>query len=98
MCDEDTLKDNEQYLGKAHKLSRRQFNVLTTGAALAALLPRSANAMAITQNDVTITTADGEADCLFVHPSSGKHPGVIIGNISPKSRGSIIGNMTPRAC
>ena len=78
MCDEDTVKDNEQYLGKSQKLSRRQFNVLSTGTALAALFPRSASAMATTKSDVTITTTDGEADCLFVHPASGKHPGVII--------------------
>jgi carboxymethylenebutenolidase len=78
MCDEDTVKDNEKYLGKAQKLSRRQFTVLTTGAALAALLPRSASAMTTTQSDVTITTPDGEADCFFVHPASGKYPGVII--------------------
>ncbi len=78
MCDEDTVKDSEQYLSTAQKLSRRQFNVLSTGAALAALLPRSASAMTTTQSDVTITTADGEADCFFVHPASGKHPGVII--------------------
>ena len=78
MCDEDTVKDNEQYLGKSQKLSRRQFNVLSTGTALAALFPRSASAMATTKSDVTITTADGEADCFFVHPASGKHPGVII--------------------
>jgi carboxymethylenebutenolidase len=78
MCDEDTVKDNEKYLGTAQKLSRRQFSVLTTGAALAALLPRSASAMTTKQSDVSITTADGEADCFFVHPASGKHPGVII--------------------
>lgn len=78
MCDDDTNRDNEQYLRKAQTLSRRQFNVLSTGAALAALLPRSASAMATTKSDVTITTADGEADCFFVHPASGKHPGVII--------------------
>lgn len=78
MCDEDTVKDNEQHLGKTNSLSRRQFNVLSTGTALAALFPRSASAMTTTQSDVTITTADGEADCFFVHPTSGKHPGIII--------------------
>jgi carboxymethylenebutenolidase len=78
MCNEDTVKDNEQYLGKSTRLSRRQFNVLSTGTALAAIFPRSANAMTTTQSNVTIATADGEADCFFVHPASGKHPGVII--------------------
>lgn len=73
MCDEDTLKDDEQYL-----LSRREFNTLTASTALAMLLPRAANAMSVTEQDVEITTPDGVADCYFVHPSEEAHAAVLV--------------------
>ena len=78
MCDEHTVRDNRNYLRQHGQLSRRQFGALATGSALAALLPRAANALAVTQTDVTIATPDGEADCFFVHPATGKHAAVII--------------------
>jgi carboxymethylenebutenolidase len=42
------------------------------------LLPRAANAQAVSEAEVDVTTPDGVADCYFVHPSSGAHPGVLI--------------------
>ena len=42
------------------------------------LLPRAANAQAVSEADIDITTPDGVADCYFVHPTSGAHPGVLI--------------------
>jgi carboxymethylenebutenolidase len=75
MCDERTVEENKSYLGQ---VSRRQFNRLTAGTALAMLLPRVANAADVTERDVDVTTPDGTADCYFVHPSNGKHAGVII--------------------
>jgi carboxymethylenebutenolidase len=77
MCDEDTVEENIAYL-KAARLSRRQFNTLTTGAALAMMLPRAANALTVTEHNVEVVTPDGLADCYFVHPADGKHPGVIV--------------------
>lgn len=78
MCDEDTVSDNEKYLRSSGNISRRQFNTLAAGTALAIMLPRVANAKGVTESDVMVKTADGMADCYFVHPASGKHPGVII--------------------
>lgn len=78
MCDERTTEDNKRYLQQNGHLSRRQFSVLTSAAALAALLPSPANAAEVSGSEIKITTPDGEADCYFVHPASGKHPGVII--------------------
>jgi len=78
MCDEHTVKDNEKYLAEARLLSRREFGGLAAGAALTVLLPRAANAFDVTEADVSITTPDGEADCYFVHPAEGRHPGVIV--------------------
>ncbi|MFT5210552.1 MAG: carboxymethylenebutenolidase [Flavobacterium sp.] len=78
MCDEDTVNDLEKFEKKSSHLSRRQFNTLTAGAAIAAMLPAVANAMPVSESDVVITTPDGEADCYFVHPANGKHPAVLI--------------------
>jgi carboxymethylenebutenolidase len=38
----------------------------------------SANPAEVVGRDVEITTPDGQADCYFVHPSTGKHPGVLL--------------------
>lgn len=78
MCDEDTVEDNNQFLQSNGTLSRRQFNTLTAGTALAMMLPQVANAMDVVESNVSIKTADGVADCLFVHPAVGSHAGVII--------------------
>jgi carboxymethylenebutenolidase len=42
------------------------------------MLPQVANAVAVTESDVNVTTADGTADCYFVHPASGAAAGVLI--------------------
>ncbi len=78
MCDENTVEDNEKFLRKSGLLSRRQFNRLTAGTALAMLLPRVANALDVNERDVSVQTPDGLADCYFVFPSGGPRPGVII--------------------
>ncbi len=78
MCDEDTVEDNENFLDNTKGLSRRQFNALATSATMAMMLPLTANAMDVVETNVNVNTADGVADCLFVHPSTGRHPAVII--------------------
>ena len=77
MCDDRTVADNTKYL-RATTLTRRQFGALSAGTGLAMLLPRAANAQAVSETNLDITTPDGVADCYFVHPSSGTHPGVLI--------------------
>src|SRR6185295_3036520 len=42
------------------------------------VLPAVANAVAVTESDVNITTPDGTCDAYFVHPASGTAPGVLI--------------------
>lgn len=78
MCDEETVQDNDNLFKKNADLSRRQFTSITAGATLAMLLPRAANAQSALETDVSVPTPDGLADCYFVHPASGQHPGVII--------------------
>jgi carboxymethylenebutenolidase len=74
MCDEHTLKSDSEGVG----VTRRQFSKMTTTTALAMTLPAVANAKTLTAQDVTIETADGVCDALFVRPSEGKHPAVLI--------------------
>lgn len=81
MCDQDTEADNESWLA----LNRRQFTALGAGAAAMTIVPGcmaqthdGAGAMKVASRAVTITTPDGKADALFVHPEGGKHPAVIL--------------------
>src|SRR6202166_2143651 len=75
MCEHDDL---EEFARRSNEVSRRQFGAMTLGAGLVAALPRLANAAETTGADVEIKTPDGTADAYFVHPSKGKHPGVLI--------------------
>lgn len=77
MCDERTDAENTKYL-RSKGLTRREFGAVSAGAGLAFLLPRAANAQAVTEHEIDITTPDGVADAYFVHPASGAHPGVLI--------------------
>jgi carboxymethylenebutenolidase len=78
MCDEQTVHDNERFLQTSVPLSRRRFNVITAGAAAAMVLPNPANATNVSESEVTVQTPDGNADCYFAHPASGRHAGVIV--------------------
>ena len=78
MCDDRTFKESSKYLNSRSELTRRKFGALSAGAGLAVLLPRASDAQVVTEQDVEITTPDGVADCFFVHPASGSHPGVVV--------------------
>jgi carboxymethylenebutenolidase len=78
MCDERTIKESMQHLNRSGELTRRSFNAISAGAGLSMLLPSVADAQATTEAEVEVMTPDGVADCYFVHPSSGSHPGVVI--------------------
>lgn len=58
-------------------VTRRQFGVLL-GVGVSMTLPKVINAQTVVEQDVTVTTPDGEADCYFVHPSSGSAAGVLM--------------------
>ena len=77
MCDERTIKDNEEYLRK-QALTRRDFGKGSAGVVLTMMLPAVANAMEVVEQDVMVETPDGMADCYFVHPAEGRHAAVII--------------------
>lgn len=77
MCDEFTEKENEIYFLK-NGITRREFNRMSAGAALAMVLPAVANALDVVEQDVMVETPDGMADCYFVYPASGQHAAVIV--------------------
>jgi carboxymethylenebutenolidase len=77
MCDQDHFDDDLKEFETRGLVTRRQFGVLL-GAGVAMLLPQVANAVTVTESEVTITTPDGMADCYFVRPASGTAPAVLV--------------------
>ena len=78
MCDEKIVDDWNKHLGRFGELTRRQFGAVSVGAGMAMFWSRTAGAVDVTSADIEVSTPDGVADCHFVHPSSGRHPGVLI--------------------
>jgi carboxymethylenebutenolidase len=77
MCDQDHFEDDRKEFDARGFVTRRQFGVLL-GAGISMMLPQVANAVAVTESDVNVTTPDGTADCYFVHPASGAAAGVLV--------------------
>jgi carboxymethylenebutenolidase len=76
MCDQDHFEQALEF-ERQGMVTRRQFGVLVA-AGVALALPKVANAVAVTEMDVTIKTPDGTCDAYFVHPASGTAPGVLV--------------------
>jgi carboxymethylenebutenolidase len=76
MCDQDHFDEDRREYEALGLVTRRQFGVIV-GAGVSMMLPQVANAVAVTESDVTVTTPDGAADCYFVHPASGTGAGVL---------------------
>jgi carboxymethylenebutenolidase len=77
MCDQNHFEEDRQEYEALGLVTRKQFGVLL-GAGMSMLLPQVANAVAVTESDVTVTTPDGTADCYYVHPASGSGAGVLV--------------------
>lgn len=77
MCDQDHFEDDRKEYESRGLVTRKQFGIML-GAGVAMMLPKAANAVAVTESDVNVTTPDGTADCYFVHPASGTAPGVLV--------------------
>ena len=77
MCDQKHFDDDRQEFETLGFVTRKQFGVML-GAGMAMMLPQVANAVAVTETEVTVTTPDGAADCYFVHPATGTAPAVLI--------------------
>src|SRR5271169_4646182 len=77
MCDQDHFDDDKERYESLGLVTRKQFGIML-GAGVAMMLPQVANAAAVTESDVNLTTPDGTADCYFVHPAAGTAPGVLM--------------------
>src|SRR5258707_790499 len=77
MCDQDHFEDDRKQYEALGSVTRKQFGKML-GAGMAMMLPKVANAAAVTESDVNVMTPDGTADCYFVHPASGTAPGVLV--------------------
>ena len=77
MCDDLTVKDNEEFF-RRNGLTRRDFSKGAVGVTLGMMLPAVANAVDVVEDEVLIETPDGMADCYFVRPAEGAHAAVIV--------------------
>lgn len=80
MCDDFTAEADDAALARVG-LSRREFAASGAAVAIAACSPAPSSAGSaprLTERMVAVTTPDGTADALFVHPAKGKHPAVIM--------------------
>lgn len=77
MCDEWTAQDDDA--AAARGLNRREFTAAGMAAVIAGFAGTGASATtALSESAVTIATPDGTADAFFVHPASGRHPGIVL--------------------
>src|SRR6476660_2513593 len=77
MCDQDHFEEDRQEYEARGLVTRKQFGAML-GAGVAMMLPRVANAVTVTESEVSVTTPDGTADCYFAHPASGAAPAVLV--------------------
>jgi carboxymethylenebutenolidase len=77
MCDQDYFEKDRREYEALGLVTRKQFGAML-GAGIGMMLPQVANAAAVTESEVTVTTPDGSADCYFVHPASAAAPGVLV--------------------
>jgi carboxymethylenebutenolidase len=77
MCDQDHFENDRQEYEARGLVTRKQFGMML-GAGIAMMLPKVANAVTVTESEVTVNTPDGMADCYFVHPATGTAPGVLV--------------------
>ena len=71
MCDANDHDELKKY-------TRRDFATWAASAGMLTALPSVANAVAVTEREVTIATPDGTCDAYFVAPSAGAAPGVLV--------------------
>jgi len=76
MCDQDHSDQIREAEARGW-VTRRQFGAMV-GAGVTMTLPKVVNAQAVTEQEVTVTTPDGDADCYFVHPAGGSAAAVLV--------------------
>src|SRR5438445_7575676 len=76
----DEKRGSDDGMGSVTDLSRRDFVALSLAAGLAAATDNlvSAAELPVQQANVDVKTPDGVCDSVFIHPTAGSHPAVII--------------------
>lgn len=77
MCDQDHFEKDRQEYESLGRVTRKQFGILLS-AGMAMMLPKVADALAVSESEVNVTMPDGVADCYFVHPANATVPGVLV--------------------
>jgi len=73
MCDQDHFDEDIK------KYSRRDLGALAAlGMSAAIFFPQDSKGLKVSEQDVTIKTADGECDAFFVTPETGAHAAVLV--------------------
>ncbi len=73
MCDQDHFDEDIK------KYSRRDLGALAAlGMSAAIFFPQDSKGLKVSEQDVTIKTADGECDAYFVTPETGDHAAVLV--------------------
>src|SRR5262249_1770762 len=79
MMDDTNPKPETESQDSESGLSRRDFVTLSVAAGIAAAAATgSAAPLPVVEANVEIRTPDGTADAVFIHPTTGSHPGVLI--------------------
>lgn len=81
MQDEKDTHDREREAGlESSDLSRRDFVAMSLAAGIVAATAGSGSAaeLPVTESNVEVKTPDGMCDAVFIHPTTGTHPGVLI--------------------
>ena len=75
----DEKQGQDENVETTSELSRRDFVTLSVAAGLAMAAGSASGAeLPVVETAVQVKTPDGTCDAMFVHPSSGSHPGIII--------------------
>ena len=75
----DDTHDPERNDASLSDLSRRDFVTLSLAAGLAAATgSASAAELPVMETNVEVKTPDGTCDAVFIHPTTGSHPGVLV--------------------
>src|ERR1700704_6470776 len=75
----DEQRDHDEQDDTARDVSRRDFVAMSLAAGLAAAAgSASAAELPVVETNVGVKTPDGTCDAVFIHPTTGTHPGVLI--------------------
>jgi carboxymethylenebutenolidase len=75
----DDTRNPEKNDASPSDLTRRDFVAMSLAAGLvAATGSASAAELPVTETNVEVKTPDGTCDAVFIHPTSGSHPGVLV--------------------